>query len=110
MKRKSITFDDRTEKKTPEGASGPKKKFVKTPIRAIGNKGVYQPPQGKYSSGLGKLIYQHIAGNIFLFSSEKCRRLFNMHISMIVGLEGKSKFGAGRGGKPRGARGRGRTY
>ena len=56
MKRKSITFDDRTEKKTPEGASGPKKKFVKTPIRAIGNKGVYQPPQGKYSSGLGKLI------------------------------------------------------
>jgi len=78
LKRKSITFDDRTEKKTPEGASGSKKKFVKTPIRAIGNKGVYQPPQGKYSSGLG--------------------------------LEGKSQFGASRGGKPRGARGRGRTY
>ena len=68
MKRKSITFDDRTEKKTPEGASGPKKKFVKTPIRAIGNKGVYQPPQGKYSSGLGMLILLHIAGNIFWFN------------------------------------------
>ena len=33
-----------------------------------------------------------------------------MHISITVGLEGKSQFGAGRGGKPRGARGRGRTY
>ena len=55
IKRKSITFDDRTEKKTLEGASSIKKKYVKTPVRTVGNKGVYQPPQGKYSSGLGKL-------------------------------------------------------
>lgn len=82
IKRKSITFDDRTEKKTPEGASSLKKKYVKTPVRTVGNKGVYQPPQGKYSTGLG--------------------------------LEANSKFGegrmGGRGGKPRGARGRGRVF
>ena len=32
-----------------------KKKYVKTPIKVMGNKGVYQPPQGKYSSGLGEI-------------------------------------------------------
>ena len=53
VKRKSITFDDTTEKKTPEGPQNAKKKFVKTPARTMGNKGVYQPPQGKYSSGIG---------------------------------------------------------
>lgn len=53
VKRKSITFDDRAQKKTPEGASSVKKKYVKTPVRIMGNKGVYQPPQGKYSTGLG---------------------------------------------------------
>merc|ERR1712156_1386435 len=46
VKRKSITFDDRTEKKTPEGPTNAQKKFVKTPARAMGIKGVYQPPQG----------------------------------------------------------------
>ena len=54
IKRKSITFDNRQAKKTPEGPSSIKKKYVKTPVRTVGNKGVYQPPQGKYSSGLGK--------------------------------------------------------
>ena len=54
VKRKSITFDDRAQKKTPEGASSVKKKYVKTPVRIMGNKGVYQPPQGKYSTGLGR--------------------------------------------------------
>jgi len=80
VKRKSITFDDRTEKKTPEGPTNAKKKFVKTPARAMGIKGVYQPPQGKYSSG--------------------------------IGFEASPKFNSnrGRGGTPRGARGRGRVY
>ena len=55
IKRKSITFDDRTEKNlTPPGQSSFKKKYVKTPIKAVGNKGIYQPPQGKYSKGLCK--------------------------------------------------------
>lgn len=80
VKRKSITFDDKTEKKTPEGSQNANKKYVKTPARIMGNKGVYQPPQGKYSSG--------------------------------IGFEASPKFSSnrGRGGKPRGARGRGRVY
>lgn len=79
IKRKSITFDVNTARKqSPVGQPSAKKKYVKTPIKVVGNKGVYQPPQGKYSSGLG--------------------------------MEARLKFGGGRGGTPRGARGRGRVY
>ena len=46
---------DKTEKKTPEGPQNSSKKYVKTPARVMGNKGVYQPPQGKYSSGIGMM-------------------------------------------------------
>lgn len=51
LKRKSITFDETA---PPSNDSKPKPKFAKTPIRSGGHKGVYQPPQGKYSSSFDR--------------------------------------------------------
>jgi len=56
VKRKSITFDEKSASKDDNHASLAKKKFAKTPIKASGggggSKGLYAPPQGKYSGGL----------------------------------------------------------
>merc|ERR1711874_224972 len=51
-KRKSISFEAPIEKKKPSMASGPQV----SKKRPMGNSKVYAPPQGKYSSNLGRVV------------------------------------------------------
>jgi len=51
-KRKSISFEAPIEKKKPSMASGPQV----SKKRPMGNNKVYAPPQGKYSSSLGRVV------------------------------------------------------